>query len=54
MSLKKSKKNHEVDGFDGGTMSTIAKFCNNKWSLHGNVHHARDGSITFAGLTMVI
>ena len=37
-------------------MSTIAKFHDNQWSLHGHLHHARDshGSITFAGLTMVI
>ena len=37
-------------------VSTIAKFSDNQWSLHGHLYHARDshGSITFADLTMVI
>ena len=44
-----------IGGWNGGALSTIAKFSDNQWSLHGHLHHARDshGSITFAGLTMV-
>ena len=48
-----------IGGFDPSrrkALSTIAKFTENQWSLHGHLHHARDshGSITFTGLTMVI
>ena len=42
--------------WDGGPLATIAKFSDNQWSLHGHLHHGRNshGSITFAGLTLVI
>ena len=42
--------------WDGGPLSTIAKFSDNQWSLHGHLHQARNshGSLTFSGLTMVI
>ena len=42
--------------WNGGPLSTIAKFHDNQWSLHGHLHHARSshGSITFSGLTIVI